>query len=144
MDNKQCEPLCGPNFEPDDTLKCNPDSLNAWKIFLVVLSWFASPLCSGILAAGLYILVRTFILRSASPVQRGLKFFPFLLFFTFLIVSLYTTFKNPQTELKAWREENFGPALGLGFGMAFVLAGGTYVCTIKSLKKGIEETSDEI
>jgi len=59
-------------------------------------------------------------------------------------VSLYTTFKNPQTELKAWREENFGPALGLGFGMAFVLAGGTYVCTIKSLKKGIEETSDEI
>lgn len=125
------------------SLSTNPESLNAFKIMLVVVSWFASPLCSGLLAAGLYLFVRSFILRSASPVERGLKFFPLLLFFTFLIVSLYTVFKNPQTELKAWREENMGPAAGLGFGMAFVFTVGTYAATIRSLKKGIEDTSDE-
>lgn len=126
------------------SLTCNPQSLNAWKIFLVVLSWFASPLCSGILAAGLYLIVRTAILRSSAPVERGLKFFPLLLYFTFLIVALYTIFKNPQAELKSWRNDNPGPAVAVAFGAAAVMAGGVYVATIKSLKKGIEETSDEI
>jgi sodium-dependent phosphate transporter len=125
------------------SLACNPESLNAWKIFLVVLSWFASPLCSGILAAGLYLIVRAVILRSESPVERGLKFFPLLLYFTFLIVCLYTVFKNPQTELKEWRKDNAGPAVGVAFGMALLMTVGVYAATIKSLKKGIDATSDE-
>jgi len=126
------------------SLATNPDSLNGMKIFMVVMSWFASPLCSGILAAGLYLIVRATILRSESPVERGLKFFPVLLFFTFLIVALYTTFKNPQAELKAWRNDNPGPAIAVAFAAALVLAAGVYVASIKQLKKGIEETSDEI
>lgn len=125
------------------SLATNPQSLNGMKIFLVVMSWFASPLCSGILAAGLYLVVRTFILRSDSPVERGLKFFPVLLYGTFLIVALYTTFKNPQTELKAWRNENEGAAVGVAFAAAFVMTAAVYVASIKSLKKGIDETSDE-
>jgi len=121
----------------------NPASLNAWKIFLVVLSWFASPLCSGILAAGIFAIVRTFILRSENSVQRGLKFFPLLLYFTFLIVCMYTVFKNPQVDLKAWRGENEGPAIALAFCLALVFTGGTYAATITKLKKGIEETSED-
>lgn len=125
------------------SLATNPDSLNAMQIGLVVLSWFASPACSGILAALIYLVVRTFILRSDSPVSRGLKFFPLLLYFTFLIVCLYTVFKNPQVDLKSWRKDNPGPAVGLAFGMAFLMAAGTYAASITHLKKGIEETSED-
>jgi len=125
------------------SLATNPDSLNAMQIGLVVVSWVASPLFSGILAAGIYLVVRTFILRSDNPVGRGLKFFPFLLYFTFLIVCLYTVFKNPQVNLKAWRNDNPGPAVGLAFGLAFALAVGTYAASITYLRKGIEETSED-
>lgn len=122
------------------SLVTNPDSLNGMQIFLVVISWFISPIFSGILACGMFLLVRTFILRSDNAVSRGLKFFPVLLFFTFLIVCTYTVFKNPQLDLKAWRVANPGPAVGLAVGLAVILAGGTYGASITRLKKNIEET----
>lgn len=124
------------------SLTMNPDSLNAWQIFLVVLSWFASPLCSGLLAASIYLFVRTFILRSANPVERGLKFFPVLLFFTYGIVCMYTVFKNPQVDLKAWRKENEGPAIGVAFSMAFVFTAVTYAASIGKLKRDIADCDD--
>lgn len=124
------------------SLTTNPNSLNGMQIFLVVISWFVSPICSGILAAGMFLVVRTLILRSDDAIARGLKFFPLLLFFTFLIVSMYTVFKNPQVNLKAWRDNNPGPAVGVAFALAFLLASCTYAATIQRLKANIDATSD--
>jgi len=124
------------------SLCTNPQSLNGMQILLVVVSWFVSPICSGILAGGMFLLVRTLILRSDNAIARGLKFFPLLLFFTFLIVSMYTVFKNPQVNLKAWRNENTGPAVGVAFALAFLLAMGTYAASIQRLKANIDATSD--
>ena len=73
-----------------------------------------------------------------------MKFFPLLLYFTFLIVCLYTVFKNPQTDLKAWRKENELFAVLLGFGLALLFTGGTYAATIRYLKKTVDETSDDV
>ncbi|XP_036118185.1 sodium-dependent phosphate transporter 1 [Molossus molossus] len=42
----------------------------------IVMSWFVSPLLSGIMSGILFFLVRTFILRKADPVPNGLRALP--------------------------------------------------------------------
>merc|ERR1719446_1743508 len=97
------------------SLTVNPDSLNSKTVGMVVLSWVSSPMLSGILAAGLFIIIRTLILRKDDAVARGYKFFPVLLFFAFSVMCLYTVFKNPQVDLKAWRKDYPHFAVLLGF-----------------------------
>ncbi|XP_026540508.1 sodium-dependent phosphate transporter 1 [Notechis scutatus] len=48
-----------------------------WSVLLnVVLSWFISPLLSGIMSALLFFLVRMFILNKEDPVPNGLRALP--------------------------------------------------------------------
>ncbi|CAE8720793.1 unnamed protein product, partial [Polarella glacialis] len=83
-----------------------------WLLSLVVLSWITSPLLSGILAASVFLLVRTFILRSPNAVSRGYKFYPVLLFISNLIFCMYVVFKNPQVEIKDFVAKDPGAAVG--------------------------------
>ena len=46
------------------------------ELLKVVLSWFISPLLSGIMSAVLFFLVRMFILSKADPVPNGLRALP--------------------------------------------------------------------
>ncbi|XP_037227483.1 sodium-dependent phosphate transporter 1 isoform X1 [Falco rusticolus] len=46
------------------------------ELLKIVLSWFVSPLLSGIMSAILFFLVRRFILRKADPVPNGLRALP--------------------------------------------------------------------
>ncbi|XP_069070423.1 sodium-dependent phosphate transporter 1 [Pleurodeles waltl] len=46
------------------------------ELLRIVLSWFISPLLSGIMSALLFFLVRQFILRKADPVPNGLRALP--------------------------------------------------------------------
>ncbi|XP_075063381.1 sodium-dependent phosphate transporter 1 [Mixophyes fleayi] len=46
------------------------------ELLRIVLSWFISPLLSGIMSALLFFLVRTFILHKADPVPNGLRALP--------------------------------------------------------------------
>ncbi|XP_053125918.1 sodium-dependent phosphate transporter 1 isoform X2 [Hemicordylus capensis] len=46
------------------------------ELLKVVLSWFVSPLLSGIMSAVLFFLVRMFILSKADPVPNGLRALP--------------------------------------------------------------------
>lgn len=46
------------------------------ELLRIVLSWFISPLLSGIMSALLFFLVRTFILRKPDPVPNGLRALP--------------------------------------------------------------------
>ncbi|MBN3296972.1 S20AB protein, partial [Amia calva] len=47
-----------------------------YELLKIVLSWFVSPLLSGIMSALLFFIVRTFILRKADPVPNGLRALP--------------------------------------------------------------------
>ncbi|XP_049640355.1 sodium-dependent phosphate transporter 1 [Suncus etruscus] len=47
-----------------------------FELVKIVLSWFVSPLLSGIMSGILFCLVRTFILRKADPVPNGLRALP--------------------------------------------------------------------
>ncbi|OPJ83832.1 sodium-dependent phosphate transporter 1 isoform A [Patagioenas fasciata monilis] len=46
------------------------------ELLKIVLSWFISPLLSGIMSAILFFLVRRFILSKADPVPNGLRALP--------------------------------------------------------------------
>uniref|UniRef100_A0A8C3CHB1 Phosphate transporter n=1 Tax=Cairina moschata TaxID=8855 RepID=A0A8C3CHB1_CAIMO len=46
------------------------------ELLKIVLSWFISPLLSGIMSAILFFLVRRFILQKADPVPNGLRALP--------------------------------------------------------------------
>lgn len=46
------------------------------ELVKIVMSWFVSPLLSGIMSGILFFLVRTFILRKADPVPNGLRALP--------------------------------------------------------------------
>ncbi|XP_005400655.1 PREDICTED: sodium-dependent phosphate transporter 1 [Chinchilla lanigera] len=46
------------------------------ELIKIVMSWFVSPLLSGIMSGVLFFLVRAFILRKADPVPNGLRALP--------------------------------------------------------------------
>ncbi|XP_036040678.1 sodium-dependent phosphate transporter 1 isoform X1 [Onychomys torridus] len=46
------------------------------ELIKIVMSWFVSPLLSGIMSGILFFLVRAFILRKADPVPNGLRALP--------------------------------------------------------------------
>lgn len=52
------------------------DGVKWSELVKIVLSWFVSPLLSGIMSGILFFLVRAFILRKADPVPNGLRALP--------------------------------------------------------------------
>ncbi|XP_056109243.1 sodium-dependent phosphate transporter 1-B [Rhinichthys klamathensis goyatoka] len=48
-----------------------------WEILRIVVSWFLSPLLSGIMSAVLFYFVRKLILQKKDPVPNGLRALPF-------------------------------------------------------------------
>ncbi|CAE8651152.1 unnamed protein product, partial [Polarella glacialis] len=113
------------------------------KLGLVVLSWLTSPLLSGIIGACVFLFVRTTILRSPHAVSRGYKFFPLLLRFTNLIFCMYVVFKNKQVELKTFRTENPGGAVGVALGFALFFTAIVYAATFKIIQRSTEAFEEE-
>ncbi|CAE8689327.1 unnamed protein product [Polarella glacialis] len=124
------------------SLVANPNSLNTQKLGLVVLSWLTSPLLFGIIAASVFLFVRTFILRSPHAVSRGYKFFPLLLLFTNLIFCMYVVFKNGQVELKDFRSKNPGAAVGVALAFALFFTGIVYAVTFRKIQSSTEAVED--
>jgi sodium-dependent phosphate transporter len=46
-------------------------------IIALVLSWFVSPLLSGLVSSALFMLIRRFILTRRDPIRPGLRSLPF-------------------------------------------------------------------
>ncbi|CAE8687204.1 unnamed protein product [Polarella glacialis] len=125
------------------SLVSNPNSLNTTQLGLVVLSWITSPLLSGILAASVFLLVRTFILRSPIAVSRGYKFYPVLLFITNLIFCMYVVFKNPQVEIKDFVAKDPGAAVGVALGLALFFTSLVFVITFRRIQRSTEAVEEE-
>lgn len=75
-------------FETTDT------GIRIGGIVAIVLSWLISPICSGIIAALFFLIVRTFVMRSSNAYQRVFIFFPILVFFTIWINLFYVLDKG--------------------------------------------------
>lgn len=61
----------------------NGDEDNLWipkGVVGIIISWFVSPILSGLFSVMFFTFVRTFILRSTNSFNRALKFYPILIF----------------------------------------------------------------
>lgn len=66
----------------------------------IVVSWFASPVLSGILTFLLFLFVRNYILRAKESFERALKFYPIMVGVTFAVNIFFIIYKgSPQLNL---------------------------------------------
>lgn len=65
-------------------------------------SWFISPAMSGTVSAVLYWLVRRFILRSAKPLQSGLRALPFFYGATVAVNVVSVVHNGPKCKHVYW------------------------------------------
>jgi sodium-dependent phosphate transporter len=69
-------------------------------ILKIVLSWFLSPVISGIFALAFYSLLKRQVFLKENGFERTIYIFPLLTFFTFLISSFFIIYKGtPQLNL---------------------------------------------
>ena len=84
------------------------DAVDWETVGKVVLSWFASPILSGIFAVMLFLFVRTYILRHKDSVRRAFVFYPWLIAITVALNVYYFMYKGVKgvkaiKELEKWK-----------------------------------------
>jgi len=71
-----------------------PSGIDWAKVGLIIASWFASPLLSGLVSASFFFFIRYFLLRSQNSLERTLIFYPILVGFTLAINVFFIIFKG--------------------------------------------------
>jgi PiT family inorganic phosphate transporter len=66
------------------------------KIIIIVLSWITSPVVGGLIAGGLYYLIKRRIMSATDPLRAGRRYAPFMIFLVFLVLILSFIFKGLQ------------------------------------------------
>jgi len=123
------------------------NAVNWSKVYMVIASWFLSPILSGVIALLFYLIVRSTILRSENPAERTIVAYPFLVAFTTGLVCFYTLFKGSPKYKKQVKNLPLWGALLIGFGAA-LFAGLLVQCIMVPrmkayLQKIREENEDE-
>jgi len=117
------------------------DAVNWDVVGKIILSWFFSPILSGVAAVILYLAIREGIMRSEDPQSRTLLFYPFLVAFCVIIVVFYTIYKGtPQLGLKT---TPLGTACGVAFACGAGAAMFTWLVVTKQVKLRMEAFSIE-
>jgi PiT family inorganic phosphate transporter len=70
------------------------EAVNWPKVLQIALSWITSPLLAGVIAFGIFHLIRSTILNETDPVRQIRKYGPAFFFFVFFIIGLVTLFKG--------------------------------------------------
>lgn len=70
-----------------------------WELGKIVLSWFVSPVLSGIVSVVLYLLIQFLILKKEKPLEPGLRSLPFFYGFT-LFVNVFSVVHDGPHLLK--------------------------------------------
>jgi len=108
------------------------DAVNWDVVGKIILSWFASPILSGIFAVGIYMIIKHGIMYAEDPQARTLIFYPILVAFCVIIVTFYTIYKGtPQLGLKT---TPLGIASGVSFGVGAFAFFVTWGCVVPKLR----------
>jgi len=86
------------------------------QVVLIVVSWFASPVLSGIMSMLLFFFVRWSVLRTANPAARAMVFFPVLVGFTTAVNAFFILYKG-MPVFPALKETPL--EVGIGASLAF-------------------------
>jgi len=82
----------------------------------VVLSWFFSPILSGIFAMVFFAVIRTFVLRSKRAFERAVLVYPILVFLCVWIVSLFMLIKGIKSSADI-KSMSIGTKIGISAGI---------------------------
>jgi len=107
----------------------------------IILSWFFSPILSGVAAVCIYLFIRTFILSAPNPRDRTLIFYPFLVAFCVIIVVFYTIYKG--TKRLGLSDTNLGTASWISFTAGLVCAAITWFLIVPLLTKRLDSYTPE-
>lgn len=92
------------------------------KIGFIVLSWFVSPVLSGIFSFISFTGMKKYVFDSANSFRNTMRVFPILTFITFFINSLFIIYKgSPQLdldEIEAWKASLI--SIGIASGTALL------------------------
>ena len=103
----------------------------------IVISWVLSPVLSGVFAAAIFWLTRTFVLRAENSYQRAFKVYFIFIAAAIIINSFFIIYKGAKgldldnTSL----ETALGVSFGLGFGIAII----AQFLVVPKLRKSIDE-----
>jgi len=96
-------------YDPDK------EALKKFKgVVPVIASWVISPVLSGIIAVGLFLFVRTFVLRHENSLQRAYIFFPFLVGATIAVNTYFIIYKGFKRKIGK-NKEALSDILGVGY-----------------------------
>ena len=90
----------------------------------VVISWFLSPIASGLIAMCFFFTIRKFVLRSDKPFDRAVLIYPILVASCVTIVTLFMLMKGIKSSSDLKKMEigtKTGIAFAVGCGVAIVL-----------------------
>merc|ERR1719197_2328395 len=99
-------------------------TINWEKVALVIVSWVASPLLSGIVACLFFVGVRWAVLRREDSLKAAYRFYPVFLFVMYLIMSLFVMIKG-SARYKL-NKLDIGLSVAISFGVAAGLTLITY------------------
>lgn len=118
------------------------DSVNWTKVYEVIISWIAAPILAGVFSSGGFILIRKYILRHEQSLKRGLRLYPLILFFTFLINGFYFIYKgSPGLGLK---NIDLSEGIVYAFVFAIVITPTVYLIVIPRISNKLENEMKEI
>jgi hypothetical protein len=75
------------------------DSINWKETIKIIISWFASPLVTGVVGFIIFFLIKHLILLSANPFNRGYYSFPVILFLTIGLNVFYVFAKGTKVSI---------------------------------------------
>uniref|UniRef100_A0A7S2W464 Phosphate transporter n=1 Tax=Mucochytrium quahogii TaxID=96639 RepID=A0A7S2W464_9STRA len=113
------------------------------EVLKIIVSWFMSPALSGTCAALFYITVRKLVLTSENALERTLKAFPIIVWFTLTINIFFIIIKGGKS--KGWTAKlgGEGVAFGVATGIAAVIAVLVWLFLVKRMRKVIENAEPE-
>tara|TARA_B110000977_G_scaffold199291_1_gene286242 strand:+ start:4563 stop:5948 length:1386 start_codon:yes stop_codon:yes gene_type:complete len=88
----------------------------------IIISWFLSPILSGICSVFLFLILRHTCLRTENPFHNIWKFYPFIIGSTVTINAffiLWKGLKNMSNTIEAW---SIGKVVGISFGIGGCVA----------------------
>ena len=104
----------------------------------VIISWFLSPIASGIVSCALFYLIRTFIMRSKDPFQRVIYVYPFFVALCVSIISMFMLMKGIKSSSDI-KNLSLGVKLGISFGIGCTIS----ICLIPLYKYLIKRIKSE-
>lgn len=110
------------------------------EVVKVVVSWFVSPVLSGLISALLFYIVRTHILRHTNCFDRAFHFYPMLVGFTLFVLTMFMLLKGIPIF-----KGTVSPLLAVIIGIVVGIVVGLVVhfTIVPCLKKRIEKQRQE-